>query len=68
MTTPQDVFKVVDNLKETLFKDYTFVSWETGYNSTERKNTARVRKVLDLLGELNRNNIKNEMLFYFCSH
>ena len=65
--SPQDVFKLVDKLKTNNFKDYEFKAWETGLNSTERKNISRVKKVLDLLDELNRNNIKDESLFYFCS-
>lgn len=67
MTTPQEIFKKVDELNETIFKDYKFKSWETGLNSTERRNKARIIKVLNLLDELNRNNIKDEALFYFCS-
>ena len=67
MTTPQEVFKKVDELKETMFKNYVFNSWETGLDSTERRNKARVIKVLNLLNELNRNNIKDDTLFYFCS-
>jgi hypothetical protein len=65
--SPQDIFKLVDKLKENEFKNYSFISWECGLNSTERKNIARIRKLLDLLDELNRNNIKNDTLFYFCS-
>ena len=67
MLSPQDIFKMVANLKENEFKNYEFKAWETGLNSTERKNLTRVKKVLDLLDELNRNNIRDESLFYFCS-
>lgn len=67
MITPQDVFKKVDELNDTMFKDYVFKSWETGLNSTERKNKARVIKVLNALDDLNRWNIKDDALFYFCS-
>lgn len=64
--SPQSVFKLVDELKENQFKEYKFTSWECGLNSTERKNIARVKRVLNALDELNRFNIKDENLFYFC--
>lgn len=67
MITPQDTFKKVDELKDSMFKDYVFKSWETGLNSTERKNKARVIKILNSLDELNRWNVKDDALFYFCS-
>ena len=67
MLSPQDIFKMVDKLKDNEFKDYNFIAWECGLNSTEKKNVTRVKKILDLLDELNRNNIKDESLFYFCS-
>lgn len=67
MIAPQDIFKKVDELNNSMFKDYVFKNWETGLNSTERKNKARVIKILDSLDELNRWNIKDDALFYFCS-
>jgi len=65
---PQDTWILIDKLKDSEFKDFEFISWETGLSSTERRNLSRVRKVLDLLDELNKNNLKKgEYLFYFCS-
>ena len=65
--TPQETFKIVDEIKATKLKTFKFESWECGLNSTERKNIARVKKVLNTLDELNRNNLKDESLFYLCS-
>ena len=61
------IFKAVKTLNETTFKDYKFISCSVGANSTDRRNLSRVKKVLDLLDELNRWVIKDETLFYLCS-
>lgn len=63
--------KEIWNLSETLannqFKDYKFINWNSGLSSTERRNLSRVKKLLNVLDELNRNNIKDESLFYFVA-
>ena len=62
---PSEAHKEVKRIQEQHFKGDYFASWQAGLNSTERKNLSRVKKVLNALDELNRNNLKKDDLFYF---
>ena len=44
-----------------------FKSWNTGLNSTERKNLNRVAKILDKLSELNSLNVETETEHFFMN-
>jgi hypothetical protein len=54
-----------DRIRE-LFPEFSFESWNSGFNSTEKKNLKRVAQVLDYLNELNSYNLKSngEHFFY----
>ena len=64
---PSEAHEEVKRIQDQHFKGDYFASWEAGLSSTERKNISRVRKVLDSLDELNRNNLKKDDLFYFVN-
>jgi len=55
----EDILKLIDKK--------VFLSWNTGLNSTERKNLKRVCKVLDNLNELNSFNVKTETEHFFIN-
>ena len=66
----QDIVK--SNTNYWLFSKYIntinpynkFSSWECGLSSSERRNIARVKKVLNALDSLNRNNLKEGSEFF----
>ena len=62
----QNFYKLSDDMFK-LVKVKEFKSWNTGLNSTDRKNLNRVSKALDLLGELDQLNVKSNTEHFFTN-
>ena len=59
-------YKASEELANSYFKGFVFRPREAGMTSTERRTLSHVRKALDELEHLNRNNLKDASVFEFC--